>query len=145
MMTQFVLSLRNELSEIERLTRAVEEFGRGHGMPEETVHDARLALEEIVVNVIQYAWEDGRGHEITVLISLDEEGLLMRVEDDGKPFDPLSVLSPVSTGAPERRRAGGFGVRLARSVVNSMEYRRDGNRNVLVMRRKITSGRGENR
>jgi anti-sigma regulatory factor (Ser/Thr protein kinase) len=119
------------------LARQIAAFGKRHRLSDDLLHDARLALEEIVVNVIRYAYEDASEHEITVRMVISEGKLVLEVRDDGKPFNPLDVPPPDLTKPPEERREGGLGIFLARKFMDSVEYARVGVENVLTMRKKL--------
>jgi anti-sigma regulatory factor (Ser/Thr protein kinase) len=136
MRRQRTLSLRNDLAELQRLADAVREFGEGNRLPAEAVYDARLALEEAVVNIITHGYDDRRRHRITVRLSLRRGEMVLEVEDDGKPFNPLSLPPPDTMRPLDQRTPGGFGVHLVRSVVDSLEYRREGGKNILVMKKR---------
>ena len=131
-----ILELKNEISEIERLSHAVEKCGQDHDLPSRVVFDMNLALEEIVTNVISYGFVDDGEHHIVVRLSLNQGVLTAAVEDDGRPFNPLG--EPISgTDAPlEKGPTGGFGIHIVRKVMDEIEYRREDNRNILVMSKK---------
>ncbi|NJN39733.1 MAG: ATP-binding protein [Gammaproteobacteria bacterium] len=64
------------------------------------------------------------------------------MEDDGRPFDPLSVAPANRSGSLRDRRAGGLGVHFVRSLLSKVEYARVGDRNRLTLKRNL-SGREE--
>lgn len=131
-----ILELKNDIAEIERLSHVVEKFGQDHSVPSSVVFDMNLALEEIVTNVISYGFVDNGEHRIVVRLSVKQGVLTAAVEDDGRPFNPLET--PISsTNAPlEKGPMGGFGIHLVRKAMDEIEYRRQDNRNILVMRKK---------
>ncbi len=131
-----ILELKNEISEIERLSESVEKFGQDHNLPSRVLFDMTLVLEEIVTNVISYGFVGNGEHHIVVRLSLNQGVLTAAVEDDGRPFNPLEA--PVSgTDAPlEKGPMGGFGIHIVRKAMDEIEYRRENNRNILVMSKK---------
>ena len=60
-------------------------------------------------------------------------GVLLEVEDDGKPFDPLQAPPPDLTLPLEKRPIGGLGIHLIRNLMDEVTYARVGGRNVLKM------------
>ena len=66
-----------------------------------------LALDEVLTNVISYAYDDAGAHEIEVRLEVEGEDVVVEVTDDGRPFDPLSVAAarrrPTARGATDRR------------------------------------------
>lgn len=131
------VTLANALSEVERLGRIVEAFCESGGIGPELIFPVNLALDEVVTNVIRYAHDDERPHPIVVRLAIDEHALTAEVEDDGRPFNPLDVPPPDIGAGLEERPIGGLGIHLVRSVMSSVEYRREGGRNVLTMKKLL--------
>jgi anti-sigma regulatory factor (Ser/Thr protein kinase) len=124
------MQLANELHELARLHDAAEAFAERLGMPGRRRLDLRLALEEVVVNVIRYAWDEGR-HPIDVLLTHAGAELTAQVADDGRPFNPLH-RPPFDPEVPlEERQIGGMGIHTVRQVADEIVYERQGGRNVL--------------
>src|SRR5262249_7553620 len=121
----FHLELPNEIAELERLRERVEAFGAAMGLPQSVVFDVNLALEEIVANAMLYGFDDpGEGHTVRVDVSLSEGLLTARVEDEGRPFDPLQRPEPDLTLPIEERPIGGLGIFLTRKVMDEVAYER---------------------
>jgi anti-sigma regulatory factor (Ser/Thr protein kinase) len=95
--------LRNRDTELQRFNRLMTDFGAEHGIPEETLFRVRLALDEILVNVVRYAYQDDRDHEIHVLATWDGEEITVEVQDDGMPFNPLDAPTPDTDESLEER------------------------------------------
>ncbi len=115
------------MPELQRVSGELELFLRKNNVPENSAHAARLAVEEMVSNIIKYAFSDSEEHEISVEASLEEGRLSISVEDDGIEFNPL--LSPEkNTDVPvNEREVGGLGIHLVKNMVAEMSYcRRDG-------------------
>ncbi len=129
--------LKNRPEEQRRLRRALEEFAQVHGLPDAAVQAADLALEEHVSNVIAYAYSDKATHEIVVRLTIADGGLRIEVEDDGQPFDPLSLPAPDISLPLEERPVGGLGVHLIRKFMEAVDYRRDAGKNILRMRKRL--------
>lgn len=124
------LELVNEIQEVRRLRAEVESFASRTGIPEDCQANLFLALEEAVVNVIRYAWDDGR-HVVTVRLIFANDELDVVVEDDGRPFNPLNH-PPFDPDAPlEKRRGGGMGIHIVRHLTDDLTYERLENRNRL--------------
>jgi serine/threonine-protein kinase RsbW len=130
------ITFTNDLAELERLSRVVEEFGRAAGLSAPVIFDLQLAASEIVTNVILHAYDDEREHAIVVRLAANAGEVTVEVEDDGRPFDPSSAPAPRLDLPLEERPVGGLGVHLARRVTDAIEYRRQDGRNILRMRKK---------
>ena len=89
---------------------------------------------EVVTNIVRHAYEGEGGHDILLGITVDHGLVTAVVEDQGPPFD-LRTVPPADIDAPvERRPIGGLGVHLVRSLTHGLDYRRDGDRNILTLR-----------
>ena len=132
------ISLVNHRREIERLTGLVEQFGEARGLADDDVNGINLLLDEIVVNIISHGYDDEGEHQILVTLALENGVLAIRVEDDGRPFNPLDVPGPNLDLPIEERPIGGLGIYIARSIADQMEHQREAGRNVLTMRKRMS-------
>ncbi len=144
-MSQATATLKNQLSELARLSRFVESFGAQHGLSAQTVFELTLALDEVLTNIISYAYEDSRAHDIVVRLmeakAVEGRHLSVQVEDDGRPFNPLEVRASRTDVPLEARSIGGLGIHLVRKVMEQLEYCRQDGKNVLMMRKTIAETR----
>jgi anti-sigma regulatory factor (Ser/Thr protein kinase) len=129
--------LCNRLSEIERLRRELENFAQKCDLSPNTLSELNVILEEVVANIISYAYGDAQSHEIVVQADLRDGELILDVEDDGRPFNPLQLPLPELDLPLERRNVGGLGLVLVREFTDSVEYDRLEGKNRLLMRKKI--------
>jgi len=131
------ITLASQLGEIGRVVGLVEEFAAEHGLPDFVVFDVNLALDEVLTNIISYAYDDTGEHTVTVRLLLDDAALHVEVEDDGRPFDPLTVPEPDLSGPVAERPIGGLGLHLVRKLMTSLAYARKDGRNVLALTRTL--------
>jgi serine/threonine-protein kinase RsbW len=139
MESRLSLVLRNDLSELERMSEAVSAWCRGNAISATAEYQVNLALDEIVSNVIRHGWKDDGEHQLHVRISRLEDELRVEVEDDATPFNPLEAPAPDVNLPLEERPVGGLGIHLVRQFMDGLEYRRQGARNCLVMKKKTTA------
>jgi anti-sigma regulatory factor (Ser/Thr protein kinase) len=101
-----------------------------HGISPRLKNATNLVLEEAITNVIRHGCSSREQHRISAHLRVDDEEIAIRLEDDGKPFNPLTVprLDP-SVPAPERAEEG-LGLHLVRHMMRAMTYRRLDQRNV---------------
>ena len=100
----------------------------------EKAFNIELALEEVLVNIINYAYEEGEG-DIQLVFETDKRGwFVIEITDTGKPFDMTQVPPPDITTDIDGRKIGGLGVHFMKTVVDEVVYHRDGNANVLELR-----------
>lgn len=136
-MNKMLLTLKNNLSEIERLANTVMQFGKDNNFSDKSIFDINLALEEVVNNIISYAYKDKNEHHITIHLELEGQELMLKVEDDGIPFNPLGVRELDINKPLEERQPGGLGLFFVRNLTDELEYKREKNKNILIMKKKI--------
>lgn len=131
--------LLNNTDEMARLDRAVDAFGEGEQWPEQMAYHIKLALEEVVMNVISYAYDDDAAHEFEVRLCSNSEAVVIDVIDDGRPFDPLhEAAEPDVEATLEARNIGGLGVFFVKTLMDDVEYRREDDRNRLTLTKRRT-------
>ena len=134
---QATLSLRNEISELSRVTEFLAAFFGRHGQPTDLRADCELAIEEIFVNVVRYGYPMGGEHQIELMVRLESGVITLVVEDDGMAFNPLEAKLPDLDLPIEKRAAGGLGIYLVKGVMDELQYERVGERNRMVMRKRV--------
>jgi anti-sigma regulatory factor (Ser/Thr protein kinase) len=127
----------NQRSEIRRVGELAERFGADNQMSEEDIMSVNLVLDELVSNIIENAYEDAAEHQIEVTLALDGDALTLRVEDDGREFDPLLKPPPDLDLPLEERPVGGLGIHIVRTVMDDVQYERRDGRNILTMHKTI--------
>ena len=138
MESSVLLRLKNDVSELDRLSEAVEEFGHIHQLPPKAIFELNLALDEIITNIISYGYSDEAEHDIQIHFTFDLGQLKVSITDDGVAFDPFTLASPDLDAPAEERAVGGLGFHFVRTVMNKVEYRRDKDCNVLTLYKNIT-------
>jgi anti-sigma regulatory factor (Ser/Thr protein kinase) len=131
--------INNNLSEIERLSKAVAEFGKKNNLSSEVIYDVRLALEEVVSNIINYGFEDNYEHQISIEMNLQGEILTMKIKDDGKPFNPLEVKNTNLEKPLDERETGGMGIYIVQQLMDELRYSREKDNNILFLRKHIAN------
>jgi len=111
---------------------------RQSGYPEDSVGDIELCADEAVTNVVEHAYQYDSKKSLSVELCMEKEVLRITVRDQGKPFDPRSQ-GPVDLDQHiSERRTGGLGRFLIGSFMDSVDYQRENNENVLTMTKKIS-------
>ena len=132
------VTLKNDLSEIERLSKLIEDFGKINNLSPKIIFDVNLTLDELITNIISYGYEDEDEHEIIITIWLNENELKLKLVDDGLPFNPLTIQEPDHlTQTLDDRPIGGLGIYLVRKLMDDIDYKREKNKNILLMTKFI--------
>ncbi len=133
------LVLPCDLQEVPRLNAFVEEVCQEVGFDQEDAAQIKVAVEEAVVNVMKYAYPPGQQRDVTIEATSSDARLKFTIIDSGKPFDP-TVQSEVDTTLPAKeRKIGGLGIHIIRQNMDSINYERIDQLNVLTLRKKIPS------
>jgi sigma-B regulation protein RsbU (phosphoserine phosphatase) len=142
---QRALSIRNDLNELERLNAFLEETGTKWGISQDLLFQLNMAAEEVVTNIIAYGYKDSRAEDRILLeLALIEDELKICITDHGIEFNPLQIPPPDDLDKPAReRKVGGLGVYLIRKMMDKVEYRRENDANILVMKKNIVSAGDE--
>jgi len=136
------LTAVNRLEEIGRINETFNEFARQHGIPEEIRRKINLVFDELLNNIISYAYTDDDEHPIEIVISLANGRLVTSISDDGRAFNPFESEAPDTELSVDERPIGGLGVHLVRGVMDTVKYERHGKRNVATLE-KIVEQHGD--
>jgi anti-sigma regulatory factor (Ser/Thr protein kinase) len=129
--SDLAFTLRNQRSEIARMTALMEQFCAANGISEDDSFNLHLVLDESVINVIVHGYEDGAEHEIRVRLRRLDSQLVIDIEDDGIPYNPLDAPEPRFDLPIEQRRIGGLGVHIMKTLARTIDYKREEGRNHL--------------
>lgn len=132
------LRLKNRMSDVDEACNAFRSFAEEHRMPARTQSDLLIAVDELVSNVVKYAWDDEAEHEIELEVELTRREVVLAVSDDGKPYDAFAREDPDLTLPLEDRPIGGLGIHIVRRLTNEQRYQRLAGRNRLTIRRTLS-------
>ena len=107
-------------------------FFEESGVTPDTVGELELILEEVLVNVISYAYGDGQG-EILITARVDGGAVVLEFCDHGAPFNPLEQETPDLDASVDERPIGGLGVFLVTQLASRVDYERRDESNVLTV------------
>ena len=131
------LTLNNKVSEISKLNAFVMSATAALNMEKVLANQLKLAVEEAVTNVIDYAYPNGFEGNIDITIEADENRIRFILSDSGAEFDPTSVSKADTTLTVDERPIGGLGVFLVRNLMDSINYERTDGKNVLRMEKRF--------
>jgi anti-sigma regulatory factor (Ser/Thr protein kinase) len=92
-----------------------------------------VCLTELLANLISYGYTDGRAGAATLSLWRQPDRYVVCVEDDGRPFDPSTHELPPQPNSLEDANASGRGIPLVRQFADSLQYRRHGAGNQLML------------
>jgi len=127
------LMIENQLGEISRVIARFDAFAEEHGIPDRVAWKIDMAFDELLNNIISYAYGDNDKHVIDVKIELYTDKLLVTIADDGIPFNPFSIAAPDTSLSLEEREIGGLGIHLVRNLVDATAYLRSLGKNIVTL------------
>jgi len=133
------ISLVNDLKEIARVAEQIDEFCASRAIASEVAYAVNLALDEILTNTINYGYADDEPHQIELIVSLEVEALVIVIVDDSAAFDLSNAPTPDVGASLEERPLGGLGLFLVHQMMDSVEYRREGERNIVTLKKNRTA------
>ena len=125
------VSFANDMQELTHVLQVVNVFLEPRALPSKLVYAVNLILEEILINIIKYGYDDGESHEIEVQIEVEQEEVALTVIDDGREFNPLTIPPPDHSKSAMDRLEEGLGLQFVRHMRNAIEYRREEDKNIL--------------
>jgi anti-sigma regulatory factor (Ser/Thr protein kinase) len=131
------IRLSNRVDDLQRIVKEVDILSREWGLPGKTRMEINLILEELFTNSVFYAFDDKRHHEIVIRFTRITEGLEITYRDDGRPFNPLEERPAKTSGELDERRVGGLGIHLVRELADAIDYRREENINIVMVKKFV--------
>ena len=127
-------NIPGDLAQMARVGQQVAGFLEQNSVPPRAAYAVQLVLEELITNIINYAHDDCAVHDIGLRVALETGHVVVEIEDDGRPFDPLTVPDADVRGPIQERSIGGLGLHLVRQMADAMDYSRTGGKNRLQVR-----------
>jgi serine/threonine-protein kinase RsbW len=127
------LKLLAKIEHLPQWMQFIADCAQKYGLPSKRIREIELALEEVLVNVCQYAYPEGDG-DVEVACTVDvQQRFIIDIIDWGIPFDPLSVEAPNLTEDLDNRQVGGLGLLLVRRLMDDVSYRREDDQNIMQL------------
>lgn len=131
--TTLEATIKNELLEIDGFNQRYWEFARALGVQSAVSQSLILAFDELLSNIIYYAYRDDDEHEIDIRIDLTETAVTATIMDDGVPFNPFRLEEPDTTASLEAREVGGLGIHLVRQIIDQVGYKHHDGKNIVTL------------
>lgn len=131
------IKLKNQVGELARVNQFIEEIGEELGLDMELQMNLNLVMEEMVSNVIFYAYPEGKTADIELVAESDGKELTFVLSDRGKEFDPTMKEDANPDINPIDRDLGGMGIFIVKNIMNQVTYQRLEGKNLLTMTKTI--------
>ena len=125
------------MHDVHKIAGLIDDLVGETGIEASLATNLNLALEEAVVNVMNYAYPKGTTGSVQLEAMLAADTLNFVITDSGTPFDPTSVEDADVTLGVEDRPVGGLGIFLVRQIMDTVNYERVDGHNILTLSKKI--------
>ena len=132
------LTIDNSLSHVPEVNDFVKSFGDELKLEEKDTQNLKLAIEEAVVNVINYAYPTGEKGDINIEATATAISLKFKIIDTGVAFAPTDAPDVDTSLTAEERQIGGLGIFLVRQLMDTINYERIEGKNVLTLTKKLS-------
>ena len=139
---QCSILLTNDVQEVPKLAEFIDKVCADVSVPESMTMNFHLAMEEAVVNVMNYAYPHGKKGNINIVAKLYDDILSFSIIDNGKRFDPTVRAEVDTTLSAEERSIGGLGIHLVRQLMDTINYEYVDDNNILTLSKKIKVNNG---
>ncbi len=133
----YSFELKRNLSELKALCEHLINFGQITGLSKDCIWEMNICLDEAFTNIVSYGFADDMEHLIKFTIGRDNDVLILRVEDDGIPFNPLSQKNPETATDLLNIKVGGLGIHLIKELMDDICYKRNQGKNSLILKKFI--------
>ena len=131
-------SFSAELNSLHPMLEWIRTHLEGSGLSDIEIRRIEIALEEALVNIISYAYQEDRGR-IELGYHLKQGKFVeLTIKDQGLPFNPLKQAKRVDPLATlEEREEGGLGLLFVHKLMDKVEYTRYRETNILTLKKNL--------
>jgi anti-sigma regulatory factor (Ser/Thr protein kinase) len=140
MVRQQELRVKANIANLGSISEFVRDVGRYLGLPEDTLFDIDLAVEEAASNIIRHAYPPGLSGDMLLRIETTDDVVRVVLTDWGQPFDADTVRPFDLDASAETRAKGGTGLHLIRSLMDDVVRETSpsvGGPNVLILSKRM--------
>ncbi len=123
------LTIPSSTRYLEDVRQFVERHAERAKLPEDSVQQLKMAVDEACANVIEHAYKGDTERPIDIAVIVRPDRFTVRIRDEGEGFDPAVYQEPDLTRIVRSRRAGGLGVHIMHRLMDQVEYRQRGRTN----------------
>jgi anti-sigma regulatory factor (Ser/Thr protein kinase) len=127
------ISLPAELDNLPRFIAFAADQARRQGFTPQRVQEIELAIEEALVNVMEYAYPGKSGTLILLTGPAPPGQLTFEIRDRGETFNPLDRNTPDLQSDLMERPVGGLGIFLIKTLADELSWQRQGSENCLTI------------
>ena len=131
------IQIRNQVDDLQHVAAFVEEIADELQLSPELTMNFNLVLEEMVSNVIFYAYPKENDQPIILTVTSDDDSISFIITDEGRAFDPTAREDADMSVNPADRQLGGMGIFITRQIMDDVTYQRIDGCNILTMTKRL--------
>ncbi len=132
---KYTFELKNDLSELKALHQHLNNWGGCPRLSDDCISQINICVDELFTNIVSYGFKDDLKHMIKFTINVDNNLLIISIEDDGIPFNPLEKKDPEIPVDVDSAKIGGLGIHIIRKLMDDVCYERKQGKNKLTMKK----------
>lgn len=129
------ITVDSRIENVETLTAFIDDALAPYDPSMRAMMQIDVAVDELFSNVVHYSGSQ----QMTLVLEVKEDVLTASLTfiDDGVEYDPLKKDDPDVTLSAEERKIGGLGIYLVKKTMDDIVYKREGNKNILKIEKKL--------
>ncbi|MDR2964391.1 MAG: SpoIIE family protein phosphatase [Treponema sp.] len=132
------LLLEADTENLQRVFNCLEDVFSKTTVSTKLRQNVKLAVEEIFINIVNYAYRPGKGN-VAIRFWIKDDSLIIEIEDCGVPYNPLQKEDPDITLGSDQRQIGGLGIFMVKKLMDQVEYKYENGKNILTLKKIIQS------
>lgn len=129
----YKLTVSAATENLAEVRRFVFDHANQEGFSEKQIEDIRLAVDEAFTNIIKHAYKYDSNQDVIVQLNFDEEKVVITLTDYGSSFDITKYKRPDIREQIKKKKRGGMGVHLIRTLMDDVSYSRVNKKNKIRM------------
>ena len=122
------------IKDMETVLKFLDTVSEEWGLPPKLAYYLQIMADEVFSNIAYYSGSD---NAVVKLRRIGTSGVELVMVDNGKAYDPTAIPDPDVTLSAEKRKIGGLGMYMVRKMSDEVFYKREYDRNILVMRKML--------
>ena len=106
------------------------------GLQKKSILRIHICLDELLTNIVSYGFKDDLEHRIKFTFNADSNLLIISIEDDGIPFNPLEKDPEIPVDV-DNAKIGGLGIHIVRKLMDNFRYKRERGKNKMTLKKFI--------
>jgi len=132
------LKIENNKQELKKIYPFMDVFCKRNNVPSDVFNEVTLSIDELVTNIISYAFDDNEQHYIDIDVEVEGNLLCVILKDEGREFNPLTYPEVDIKKSLDEMKIGGLGIHIVRNLMDEIVYKRENNFNVLIIKKSFS-------